>query len=216
MSAAIQSKVADLVAKIADKKEGQAALEGLAEVAKTDGRKAECFLVKALPAILDATNDKSKSVSQAAQTAARAVVEMASPFAIDLMMPALLGGLGMKAKPPQKEAVLKMIKDFASKNATAMGYALVTLVSPVADLTCDIKKEVKVAAVECMSAICNCTGNKDLEPFLPSVVEAAQSISNTHSCVEKLAGCIFVQNVETYHSSSGQQDGRDLTGIVRV
>jgi len=197
MSAAIQSKVADLVAKIADKKEGQAALEGLAEVAKTDGRKAECFLVKALPAILDATNDKSKSVSQAAQTAARAVVEMASPFAIDLMMPALLGGLGMKAKPPQKEAVLKMIKDFASKNARAMGYALVTLVSPVADLTCDIKKEVKVAAVECMSAICNCTGNKDLEPFLPSVVEAAQSISNTHSCVEKLAGCIFVQNVET-------------------
>merc|ERR1719223_1764106 len=90
-----------------------------------------------------------------------------------------------------------MIKDFACKNPKAMGYALVTLVSPVADLTCDIKKEVKAAAVDCMTAICNCTGNKDLEPFLPSVVEAAQSISNTHSCVEKLAGCIFVQNVET-------------------
>merc|ERR1711937_221149 len=48
-----------------------------------------------------------------------------------------------------------------------------------------------------MTAICNCTGNKDLEPFLPSVVEAAQSITNTHKCVERLAGCIFVQNVET-------------------
>merc|ERR1719229_1244602 len=48
-----------------------------------------------------------------------------------------------------------------------------------------------------MTAICGCTGNKDLEPFLPSVIEAAQSISNTHKCVEKLAGCIFVQNVET-------------------
>ena len=35
------------------------------------------------------------------------------------------------------------------------------LVSPVADLTCDIKKEVKQAALECMTAICNCTGNKD-------------------------------------------------------
>ena len=35
------------------------------------------------------------------------------------------------------------------------------LVSPVADLTCDIKKEVKTAALECMTAICNCTGNKD-------------------------------------------------------
>merc|ERR1719446_585536 len=90
-----------------------------------------------------------------------------------------------------------MIKDFASRNPKVMGYALVQLVSPVADLTCDIKKEVKAAAVECMTAICNCTGNKDLEPFLPAVVEAAQSISNTHKCVEKLAGCIFVQNVET-------------------
>merc|ERR1719421_995506 len=47
-----------------------------------------------------------------------------------------------------------------------------------------------------MEVLCGCTGNKDLEPFLPAVVEAAQSISNTHSCVEKLAGCIFVQNVE--------------------
>merc|ERR1712151_699140 len=71
------------------------------------------------------------------------------------------------------------------------------LVSPVADMTCDIKKEVKAAAIECMTAICACTGNKDLAPFLPSVVEAASSIGNTHKCVERLAGCIFVQNVET-------------------
>merc|ERR1719158_1164130 len=48
-----------------------------------------------------------------------------------------------------------------------------------------------------MRAICGCTGNKDLEPFLPSVIEAAQSINDTHACVKKLAGCIFVQNVET-------------------
>eukprot|EP00972_Heterocapsa_arctica_P071361 10542506-Heterocapsa_arctica.AAC.1 len=48
-----------------------------------------------------------------------------------------------------------------------------------------------------MTAICNCTGNRDLEPFLPYVVQAAQSINDTHACVEKLAGCIFVQNVET-------------------
>merc|ERR1719247_1141854 len=48
-----------------------------------------------------------------------------------------------------------------------------------------------------MGAICNCTGNRDLEPFLPFVVEAAQSLDHTHKCVEKLAGCIFVQNVET-------------------
>merc|ERR1719183_211039 len=51
--------------------------------------------------------------------------------------------------------------------------------------------------MECMQAISGCTGNKDLEPFLPVVIEAASSIQNTHKCVEKLAGCVFVQNVET-------------------
>merc|ERR1719506_2021441 len=71
------------------------------------------------------------------------------------------------------------------------------MISPVADLTCDIKKEVRETALSCMAAIAGCTGNKDLEPFLPSVVDAASSITNTHNCVEKLAGCVFVQNVET-------------------
>merc|ERR1711972_489400 len=60
-----------------------------------------------------------------------------------------------------------------------------------------IKKEVKSAATECMRAISACTGNKDLDPFLDAVVEAAQSLDKTHKCVERLAGCVFVQNVET-------------------
>merc|ERR1712048_584335 len=57
--------------------------------------------------------------------------------------------------------------------------------------------DVKSAATECMMAIANCTGNRDLEPFLPAVVDAASSIANTHKCVDALAGCVFVQNVET-------------------
>merc|ERR1719230_1231083 len=113
------------------------------------------------------------------------------------MMPAFLTGLSVKAKPPQKVSTLNIIIALAEKHPKSIGHVLVTLAMPVAELTCDIKKDVKETATNCMSAICNCTGNKDLEPFLPSVVKAAQSIDNTHACVEKLAGCIFVQNVET-------------------
>merc|ERR1711865_640429 len=84
----------------------------------------------------------------------------------------------------------------AEKFPEVIGKILVNLVTTVADLTCDVKKEVKAAAVICMRAICSCTGNRDLEPFLPAVIDAAQSLANTHACVDKLAGCIFVQNVE--------------------
>merc|ERR1719210_3158304 len=111
-------------------------------------------------------------------------------------MPAFLAGLGVKAKPDQKKSTLEIISALAETSPASIGHALVTLAMPVAELTCDIKKDVKEAATACMTAICNCTGNKDLEPFLPFVVKAAQSIDSTHACVEKLAGCIFVQNVE--------------------
>merc|ERR1719486_1434991 len=103
----------------------------------------------------------------------------------------------MKAKPPQKAGMLQLIARIAQKLPESMGYELVNLAMPDAELTCDIKKEVSEAAVECMTAICDCTGNKDLQPFLPSVVTAAKSITDTQACVKALAGCIFVQNVQT-------------------
>lgn len=196
MAAAQKASIEALVAKINDKNEGQASLEALAGLA-SKGPAAEPFLVAALPQVMEAIGDKSKNVATAATATAKTILLSISPFAIDLIMPSLLTGLGVKAKPQQKEATLNLIAALAAKHPKAIGYALVTLVSPVADLTCDIKKEVKTAAIECMTAISKCTGNKDLEPFLPSVIEAASSITNTHKCVEKLAGCIFVQNVET-------------------
>merc|ERR1719158_1608646 len=60
----------------------------------------------------------------------------------------------------------------------------------------DIKASVKKAAKSCMAAVCACSGNKDLEPFLPTVVKAFESLKNVSPSVEELAGCIFVQNVE--------------------
>ncbi|CAK9004790.1 unnamed protein product [Durusdinium trenchii] len=196
MAAELKAEIEALVAKISDKAAGQSALEGLAKIAEEKGRPAEPFLVSAFPKILEASNDKSKNVKDAAVATSKTIMGVVSPFAVEMLLPAFLNGLAVKAKPPQKEATLQIISALAQKAPRAVGYLLVNLVSPVADLTCDIKKEVKQAALECMTSICNCTGNKDLEPFLPAVVDAASSIDKTHSCVEKLAGCIFVQNVE--------------------
>jgi elongation factor 3 len=198
MAASLKAEIDAQVALIADKKKAQAALEGLASIASEKGPVAAPFLVpEAFQKINEAIGDKSKAVKDAAVSASKAIIEIISPFGVDIIMPTLLAGLTVKAKPPQKEATLQLISALVAKAPEAIGFELVKLVGPVADLTCDIKKEVKVAAIECMQAISGCTGNKDLEPFLPAVVEAASSIANTHACVEKLAGCVFVQNVET-------------------
>jgi len=194
--AEMQKEVADLVAQLSKKGEAQAALESLTTLAKK-GASYEPFLVESIGKILEAVGDKAKPVAAAAAEAGMAIADSISPFAIDAVLPSLMAGINVKAKPQTKEATLNIISALAAKSPKAIGYSLVTLCPPVAELTCDIKKEVKAAALACMTAISACTGNKDLAPFLPAVVEAASSITNTHKCVEKLAGCIFVQNVET-------------------
>ena len=197
MAASMKIEIDTLVGQIGGKKDGEKALERLKEIVTTQDRSVEPFIISAFPKISEAFGDKSKVAKEAALALAKAIVDKMSPYALDLIMPTLLAGIGVKAKPPQKAGMLQLITYIAHKIPESMGYELVSLAMPIAELTCDIKKEVSEAAVECMTAICDCTGNKDLQPFLPSVVTAAKSITDTHACVKALAGCIFVQNVQT-------------------
>merc|ERR1719265_2599207 len=60
----------------------------------------------------------------------------------------------------------------------------------------DVKKDVKQKATDAMTAVSQCSGNKDLEKFTETIVKAQKDAKNVPECVEGLAGCIFVQNVE--------------------
>jgi len=132
---AMKKEVDDLVAKLGKKDEAQGALEALAAMAKDKGAAAEPFLVGAVDKILEAAADKQKPVAAAAVETAKAIAESMSPYAIDAVMPQLLAGLAVKAKPPTKEATLNVIAKIAETSPKAIGYALVTLCAPVAELT---------------------------------------------------------------------------------
>merc|ERR550514_1640082 len=60
----------------------------------------------------------------------------------------------------------------------------------------DIKKEVKEKAKTAMTVVTSCSGNQDLAKFASTIVRAQEAAKNVPECVEELAGCIFVQNVE--------------------
>merc|ERR1719247_1191864 len=47
-----------------------------------------------------------------------------------------------------------------------------------------------------MKAVVMCSGNKDLADFTEVIIKANKSPKTVGESVEKLAGCIFVQNVE--------------------
>jgi elongation factor 3 len=197
--ASVKAEVDAVLPKLKDTKSpsGLEAFKAIPGLVEQHGLLATCFLVPNMGQIMEGMNDKSKDVVAAAKDATIAILLNMSPYSMEDALPAVLAGLSVKAKPPQKVGTLECVTAFAKANPKVVGYNLVNLVQPVADLTCDVKKEVSKAALECMKEICQCTGNKDLEPFLPAVIDAASSLANTHKCVDALAGCVFVQNVET-------------------
>mmetsp|Transcript_136533 Transcript_136533/g.262272 ORF Transcript_136533/g.262272 Transcript_136533/m.262272 type:complete len:1404 (+) Transcript_136533:50-4261(+) len=194
---ALQRKIMVLARKARNCKSCEEAFDELFALIRDFDPKAEPFFVLVFPKILSAIGDTALDVTDRAADWIDAFLSKMSPFAVDSLMPALLTGISKKVKPQQRMASFGFIASLAKRYPEFIGHELAKLVLPVAEATCDAKREVRAAAVDCMQAMCDCTGNKDLVPFLPFVVEAAQSISNTHACVEQLAGCIFVQVVQT-------------------
>jgi len=186
--------VADVVAKLANKTTAVEGLVELRDAMEQDCASIEPQIVNELAKILEASADKLKR--EAATSAAESLLNHMSPYAVSLVTPILIANIAGKAKPLQKETSLKLITTLAQRCPAQISRELIALVPAVSDLCNDVKKEVQAVARECMKTICGCTGNKDLEPFIPFVIEAAQDLKKAEKCVEKLASCVFVQNVE--------------------
>ena len=101
-----------------------------------------------------------------------------------------------KCKDKQTEYLLDVISLLIEKNEYLISFHLIKLINLVNGLMYNLKKNVSKKAVIVMENLLKCNGNKDLDPFIPVVLDALQNINNIPLAVEKLAGCIFVQNVE--------------------
>ena len=75
-------------------------------------------------------------------------------------------------------------------------YQLLTIIDEVSHRLHSLKKNVNALAQICAEKLLFCCGNKDLIPFFPEVIKAIKNSMYSNEAIEKLAGCIFVQNVE--------------------
>ena len=81
----------------------------------------------------------------------------------------------------------------------------------VAELNRDIKKDVMEAVTSRMTAICTCTGSRNLEPSLPVVVKATHTLTTTIECVEKFEVCISCAECGSVLASLGCDVSSALT-----
>merc|ERR1719174_453247 len=167
--------------------------EGLFDGADAQGKIA---LYSFIPQVMMAAADKQKPVAQAANALITKIYAEAAPWSGAYLLPFLKDSLSAKGKPEQKALACDVVAAFAEQHPESVALEIEWLVHPLSVLMNDLKKDVKEKAKKAMTVVTSCSGNKDLEKFGSCIVKAQEAAKNVTECVEELAGCIFVQNVE--------------------
>ena len=96
----------------------------------------------------------------------------------------------------QKKYVYKTL-NYIIKSHQIQITSILSILIPI--VTSDINstiKEVKDSSMKCLKQLLKCSNNSDLEPFIPVILDAFTNPNTINSSVEKLASCVFVENVE--------------------
>jgi elongation factor 3 len=187
---------AECVAKLGDKKAALEGLQGFETIFAEANPRARISLYTHVPKLMEACGDKQKPVAQAAAALVKNMYCEVSAWSGAFVLPFLKDSIAAKAKPEVKAVACDIIRDFAKKFPESLALEIEWLVHPLSILMNDIKKDVKDKAKDAMTAVTSCSGNQDLQKFSATIVKAQEAAKNVPECVEELAGCIFVQNVE--------------------
>jgi elongation factor 3 len=90
----------------------------------------------------------------------------------------------------------EMVLDLTEKYPDIIKYNIPPLMKSMINKLQALKKNVVVMAEQAVEKILISCGNKDIVPFIPEVIKAIKDVQYTDESIEKLAGCIFVQNIE--------------------
>jgi len=147
-------------------------------------------------ALLQACSDKkSPEVGEAALEALLALAKSTNDFVAGELVPSVLNALDPKERWQTQVAAAKTLTKLSACAPQVTSSLLTTILPVVTSMVNDAKQEVADAAREALSALCHTIDNRDVEPFIDSMVAATVDHEQTDECVQKLASTTFVQTV---------------------
>ena len=96
----------------------------------------------------------------------------------------------------EKEYALRLFEYLITKNQTQIKISMPELVPFISSFLNDISQNIKTISSGVMEKLLKCSGNVDLDAFIPAVLNGIKNHSAIYDSVEALASCVFVQNVE--------------------
>jgi len=97
----------------------------------------------------------------------------------------------------QKEYAYLALKTLVIKNPVQIKISMPKLIPIISYDINDSGINVRKYASEVLELFLGCSGNDDLKQFIPVVLRGLKQPDKIYSCVEELASCVFVQNVES-------------------
>eukprot|EP00644_Phytophthora_capsici_P000110 jgi/Phyca11/503560/fgenesh2_kg.PHYCAscaffold_4_\ len=156
----------------------------------------EAYFVPLLSVFLDLLADKKPAVRPVAQEAALTIISSANKNSTIRILPILFDGLDRSKKWQTKKGSLDLVAELSKVAPYQVSRCLPEIIPVVTDCMWDTRKEVKVAAKETMTKVCNVVGNMDIEPFIPALVSCLANPTEVPECTHKLASTTFVKTVE--------------------
>ncbi|AET37550.1 uncharacterized protein Ecym_1312 [Eremothecium cymbalariae DBVPG len=187
----------NLAKSVNDKKTAAAALETLCHIANENNLSpsVEPYVVDLVPAVCAKTGDKNSEIQNLASKALLAITKSIDPVAVKVILPYLLKSLGTTSKWQEKVSVLAAISALVDTAKTQVALRMPELIPVLSEAMWDTKKDVKQAATATMTKATETVDNKDIERFIPKLIECIADPQEVPETVHLLGATTFVAEV---------------------
>ena len=140
-------------------------------------------------------NKTKKNVYDKIYEAQKNIIHFVNPWFTPYISEILSNSLS-KSMLLQKKYTYMIMRELISKNPSQIKISMPVLIPIVSSDVNDVAAVVKENASETLELLLKCSGNIDLDAFIPAVLKGIKTPDNIYDAVEALASCVFVQNVE--------------------
>ncbi|CAK7895197.1 elongation factor 3 [[Candida] anglica] len=191
---------ADLKTQINNKKDTEVAIAALiayTHIASANdlSPSVEPFIVDLVQDVSVKAGDKNKEVQAAAAAALLAIATAITPTSVKVILPKLLENLSTSNKWTEKVAILAAISQLVDTAKGPIALRMPELIPVLSEAMWDTKKEVKEAATKTMTKSTETIDNKDIEKFIPKLIECIAKPTEVPETVHILGATTFVSEV---------------------
>ncbi|CAI7442399.1 CPS_collapsed_G0048950.mRNA.1.CDS.1 [Saccharomyces cerevisiae] len=151
----------------------------------------EPYIVATVPSVCSKAGSKDNDVQLAATKALKAIASAVNPVAVKALLPHLIHSLETSNKWKEKVAVLEVISVLVDAAKEQIALRMPELIPVLSESMWDTKKEVKEAATATITKATETVDNKDIERFIPKLIECIANPNEVPETVHLLGATTF-------------------------